>query len=169
MTVEEAIATALEVEQKVRDHYAQTAKECPDEKGKAFFTLLAREEQGHVDYLKSRLAEWKTTGAIEDRPLGTVLPSGDFLAKGMAILKGRGTKGAADDEVRRLHTALKMEDEVSELYRGLVSSLEDAQARRMFQRFLEIEDGHTALVQAETDAVTQTGYFFDFQEFNQDG
>ncbi len=39
----------------------------------------------------------------------------------------------------------------------------------MFNRFLEIEDGHTAIVQAEVDVLTRTGYFFDFQEFTLDG
>ncbi len=169
MTVEEAIVTALEYEQKVRDHYALASRECADAKGKEFFALLAREEQGHVDYLKSRLAEWKTAGALSGKPLETVLPSKDFLAKGMALLRGGSAKGAPEDDVRRLHAALRLEDEVTAFYRSLVASLEEREAREMFQRFLDIEDGHTALVQAETDAVTRTGYFFDFQEFNQDG
>jgi hypothetical protein len=35
----------------------------------------------------------------------------------------------------------------------------------LFARFLAIEDGHAAVVQAEIDCVTQMGYWFDLAEF----
>ena len=40
------------------------------------------------------------------------------------------------------------------------------EGKELFQRFLEIEVGHQAIVQAELDYLNQTGTFFDFQEFN---
>jgi rubrerythrin len=70
------------------------------------------------------------------------------------------------DDYRRLFTALKLEEEVSAFYKQLVATLEDPAAKTIFSRFLEIEDGHTAIVQAEVDVMTKTGYFYDFQEFN---
>ena len=36
----------------------------------------------------------------------------------------------------------------------------------MFARFLEIEDGHVAIVQAELDFISDNGFWFDFQEFD---
>jgi hypothetical protein len=39
-------------------------------------------------------------------------------------------------------------------------------AKEMFQRFLEIEDGHVAMVQAEIDYLSDNGFWFDFTEFN---
>ena len=44
-----------------------------------------------------------------------------------------------------------------------------AEARELFRRFLEIEEGHLALVQAQIDFVTGTGYWFDVREFNLEG
>ena len=35
-----------------------------------------------------------------------------------------------------------------------------------FGRFLEIEQGHQAIVRAEIDALTGMGFWFDFQEFD---
>ncbi|MEW6758369.1 MAG: ferritin family protein [Acidobacteriota bacterium] len=166
MNVEESIVTALEYEQKVRDHYLWAARESKDPKGKAFFETLAREEQGHVDFLGSRLEEWRKSGVLSDQPLETTLPSKDFVEAGAKVLaSSQGTRDYQDD-YRRLFTALKLEEEVSQFYKGLVASLEDPRAKAMYQRFLEIEDGHTAIVQAETDVLTRTGYFFEFQEFN---
>jgi len=38
--------------------------------------------------------------------------------------------------------------------------------RPLFARFLDIEDGHVILVQAEIDALVGHGHWFDFMEFN---
>ena len=63
-----------------------------------------------------------------------------------------------------LAKALKMEQETSDFYRQMVSEMGDEGI--LFERFLEIEDGHQAIVQAELDYLNKTGTFFDFQEFN---
>lgn len=166
MTVEEAILAALEYEKKVRDHYVWAAEQSKDEKGKNFFGVLAKEEQGHVDYLESRLGVLKEGKRLDAPALATVIPSKDWVAKGAQMLKESAEKREYQDDYRRLFTALKLEEEVSDFYKNLVATLEDATAKAMFARFLEIEDGHTAIVQAEVDVMTKTGYFYEFQEFN---
>ncbi len=166
MNVEQAILTALEYEQKVRDHYAWAAEQSKDPKGKHFFEVLAREEQGHVDYLNSRLAHLREKGHLDPAPMGTTLPSPDWVEKGARMLQSSAEGRDYADDYRRLHTALKLEEEVSDFYRNLVATLSEPEAKAMFARFLEIEDGHTAIVQAETDVLTKTGFFYDFQEFN---
>lgn len=166
MNVDEAIVTALEHETKVRDHYRWAAEQSKDPKGKTFFDVLAKEEQGHVEYLTSRLAMWRESGKLDAPPIGTVIPSADWVAKGAAMLKESAEKRDYADDYRRLFTALKLEEEVSEFYKGLVEKLAEPDAKALFARFLEIEDGHTAIVQAEVDVLTKTGYFYDFQEFN---
>jgi hypothetical protein len=40
------------------------------------------------------------------------------------------------------------------------------EGQKMFARFLEIEENHIAAVQAELDYITNTGYWFDFKEFD---
>lgn len=57
MTLQEAISAALAFEKKVRDHYQRGASELPDDRGRRVFATLAREEQGHVDYLERCLSE----------------------------------------------------------------------------------------------------------------
>jgi hypothetical protein len=36
----------------------------------------------------------------------------------------------------------------------------------LFQRFVEIEQGHLAIVQAEIDSVSGLGFWFDMREFD---
>ncbi len=166
MNVEEAIVTALNYETKVRDHYLQAAKESQEPKGRHFFESLAKEEQGHVDYLESRLKTWRAEKRLDTSPVPTTLPSPEWLSKGVSVLEVSAQKRDYQDDYRRLFTALKLEDEVSDFYKRLVETLDNPDGRTMFSRFLDIEDGHTAIVQLEVDVLTRTGYFFDFQEFN---
>ena len=41
-----------------------------------------------------------------------------------------------------------------------------AEARPLFRRFVEIEEGHEKIVQAEIDSVSGLGFWFDIQEFD---
>jgi hypothetical protein len=43
------------------------------------------------------------------------------------------------------------------------------EGRPLFERFVEIENGHLAIVQAEMDVVSGLGYWFDMREFNIEG
>ena len=65
MDLKEALAGAIEYEHKIRDFYAGCARKVTDPKGQRVFAILAREEQGHVEYLESRLSEWKAGGRRE--------------------------------------------------------------------------------------------------------
>jgi hypothetical protein len=50
----------------------------------------------------------------------------------------------------------------------MVNELPD-EAKGLFKRFLEIEEGHLALVQAQIDQALGTGYWFDVREFDLEG
>ena len=45
-------------------------------------------------------------------------------------------------------------------HKQMVATL-DAQGQQLFERFVEIEEGHQAVVQAEIDCVTGSGFWFD--------
>ncbi len=167
MTLEEAIVSALEFEKRVRDHYVDAAQHATDPAGKKFFALLAREEEGHVDFLEQKLAEHRAGGKLGDAALPTVIPKSDWVVEGLDKLEAaaKPRRKGRDEDLERLFTALRLEDEATEHYKKLVATL-GPEGRALFQRFLDIEDGHTALVQTEIDVANKTGYFYDFQEFN---
>ena len=68
-------------------------------------------------------------------------------------------------ELESLKKALDVECETSAFYKQMVASLDDV-GRRLFERFVEIEEGHVAIVQAEMDLVSGTGFWFDTAEFS---
>ena len=54
MTIEEAISTAIEYENRVRDAYREAARGAEHEGGQRLFELMAAEEQHHVDFPLTR-------------------------------------------------------------------------------------------------------------------
>lgn len=166
MKLEEALTIAIEHEHRVRDHYRRGAEEILDPQGKRVFETLAREEQSHVDYLESRLAEWTHRGVISAPEVTTILPSPDFVNQARAeIQQGPEPTVAVQSEIDLLRAALELEHATSSFYRRMVESL-GPEYQPMFARFLEIEQGHLAIVQAEIDSLAGNGNWFDFMEID---
>lgn len=164
MKVEEAIKLAIEYEIKVRDVYLNSLDNIKDETGRRVFEVLGKEEQGHVDYLESKLQEWKKTGKLSPCELNTIVPSREVINAGVKKLEGHLSKRDYGTEREMLRKALALEQETSDFYKRMVNELKEEEGK-LFARFLEIEEGHYAIVQAELDYLNKSGTFFDFREF----
>jgi rubrerythrin len=166
-SIEEAIKNAIEYETKVRKVYEEAEAEASDPLGKRVLKVLADEEQRHLDYLEHKLKEWKDTGAVTVEHLETVIPSKEVIEREVGKLreKMQAKTRSADAELQMLNKALKVEIETSEFYKRMVREL-SGEGQRLFARFVEIEEGHRAIVQAEIDYMTGSGFYFDFREFN---
>ena len=165
MNLEAAIKTAIEYETRIRDLYRNAAGDVDDPLGQRLFKALEADEQNHVAYLEDRLKQWERTGEITYESLEMTVPSKEAISRGMAKLQHRMAEDDRKDEKQMLSKALEVEVETSNFYRRLVEAL-SGEGRRMFARFLEIEDSHIAIVQAQLDYVTQSGYWFDYKEFD---
>jgi rubrerythrin len=165
MKLQDAIAIAIDFEKKVRDHYLRGAKDIPDPLGRKVFAMLGREEQGHVDYLEHCLAEWKKTGKMPNVPLKSILPKGaKWIDAERKKLTGKAKREASKTELDALKVALQHEKEADAFYHKLVLEL-PRDDQPLFSKFLEIEDGHLAIVQAQLDSVQGMGFWFDVAEF----
>jgi rubrerythrin len=167
MTIQEALSAAIEYEHRIRDHYASAAAQALDAKAKKIFATLSREEQGHVTYLESRLAEWRQTGSVTEAELPTLLPPPAWIKAEASRLSGvaAGRELPGGTEMDLMKVALDLERTTSAFYQGLVEQLEPRWAH-LFSRFLEIELGHVAIVQAEINSLAGLGHWFDFMEFS---
>jgi rubrerythrin len=167
MTIEEAIKTGIVFEKKVHTTYLDAARRAKDATAQKVFRTLAQEEMGHVAYLESRLDEWQRKGQLSAEKLQTVRPSAERVKTGLARLRSQVArrKGNHDSELESLRQALAAEEETSAFYGRMVREL-PAEGQDLFSRFLEIEDGHALIVQAEIDQVNQLGFWFDLEEFD---
>jgi rubrerythrin len=165
MTIEEAIKTAIQYEKKVVQVYEDAARASQDEIGRKIYAAFVKEEQEHVVYLVNRLNEWKATGKVTAASLGTVIPSRERIDEGIKKLESRVARTAPEAEMRLLKRALDIEVETSAFYVRVVQEL-PPEHRPLFERFVEIEQGHQAIVQAEMNSVAGNGYWFDVPEIS---
>ena len=165
MNIEEAILAALDYERKVTGVYETAIERIDDPAGKKIFKTLAEEERHHVDYLESRLKVWRETGQVDAPDLGTLVPSKEAIDENIGKLQADMSRKGRDDEIDLLKKALAAEIETSAFYKRMVEELPD-EGRKLFSRFMEIEEGHVAIVQAEVDALTGTGFWFDFSDIS---
>jgi rubrerythrin len=166
MDLKDALGIAIQYEHKVRDHYAKGAAEILSPRGKKIFRTLAKEEQGHVSYLESRLEEWRKTGTIQDVPLNSILPPPEWVAEAsQKVAKDPDATLAVQQELDLLKVALDLERQTSGFYRELVDTL-PSEHRELFAKFLAIEEGHLAIVQAEINSLSGLGTWFDIMEFS---
>lgn len=163
--LKEAITTAIAYETRIRDLYREAAAGTRDPKGKRVFQALADDEQHHIDYLEAKRSQWYAEGLITVEPLTSLIPATEMPPREATDLDAAMAREDRGDEKRMLSKALQVEVETSAFYRRMVDQME-GDAGAMFARFLEIEDGHIAAVQAELDYLSHTGFWFDFQEFD---
>ena len=169
MDLEKAIKTAIQFESRVKEVYKEASEQTQDPVGKRVFEALAEEEQGHLEYLEYKLEEWQDTGSLSPTQLATKVPSKKAIEN---EAKKIGEKVHSHDEDRSKNTELKMlnnalevEIETGNFYKKMVKEL-PKQGQELFARFVEIEEGHLAIVQAEIDYISGPGYWFDFREFD---
>ena len=168
MTIEQAIKTGIEYELQVRKVYSEAAKKFKDPVARKIFTVLADEEDRHVAYLESRLEEWEKTGRVTAAALETAIPSEEAINAAMSTLNRRMAEQDFGVELEMLKKALVLEGEATAFFREMVAQLKEEE-QRLFARFVEIEAGHEAIVQAEIDALTGLGFWFDYTEFRLEG
>jgi len=165
MDLEQAIKTAIGYETRVLDVYQRSAGQTDDPTGKKVLTILAREEQEHLDYLKERLEEWTQTGKVTPTRLKSALPSKEQIKESQKRLESQAPAGDTKPEQEILAKALEMEQETSSFYQQMVHQL-DPEGQALFEPFVEIEEGHLMIVQAELDNLRGLGFWLDFQEFD---
>ena len=165
MEMEKAIQTAIDYETKIRDIYRDAAQSVHDPEGKRFFKMMGDDEQYHLNYLMERLRFWRKSGKLSAEKLISAVPSKEIIQKETDKIKAHmSTKDLSSVKVI-LSRALQAEVDTSNFYEKMVNEMTD-EGQKMFSRFLEIEENHFAAVQAELDYITNTGYWFDFKEFD---
>lgn len=165
MRLEEAILTAIAYEKKVRDIYLDGARSVKDKYGSDFFGAMAEDEQRHVDYLDYKLDQWRKNGRITEDKLDSNVPPANAIRRAVSKISTRMNRDDRGMKVRQLGKALQVEIETTAFYRKMVAQLPD-EGKKLFARFLEIEENHIEAVQFEMDYTANTGYWFNIKEFD---
>ena len=165
MNIENAIKTAIEYELKVCELYREAELEMKGETSSRLIKALYTDEQNHVKYLEDKLRKYREDGSIVQDEITSTLPSKEEIEREIHKLKTNMKGRTLGDNKKVLSKILKAEIETSRFYRQMVDALPD-EGKELFSRFLEIEDAHIVLVQAELDLYGNTGFWFDNKEID---
>ncbi|HKJ63950.1 MAG TPA: ferritin family protein [Desulfopila sp.] len=165
MESEKVLKTALEFEKKICDVYRSAESTVDDARGKSIFRELASDEQSHIDFLENSLELLQKGGKIDPDQLQTTIPDAEALRQKAEKMKTKVPEKMLGDVKTIFNSALKMEIETSDFYREAAAQTE-GDIRRVMEKFLEIEERHTAVVRFELDYAARNGHWFDFMEQN---
>ena len=164
--VASSIKMAIELEKKGRKFYLEAAEKTSNETGKRIFSRLADEEAVHLATFERMLdaknlpGDWRSF--IKQYPAKPEVPVFDEKAK-------KSLKRATMDELQALRIAMKQEREAMQFFGSMAQQDGDEAVKNIFAFVREQEVYHHDLLQAEYDAITQTGFWFDSPEFRMDG
>jgi len=159
-----ALKTAIEGEKKSLKNYLEFGLKTDDASGKNMFLRLASDELEHLNILERQSQSLLKSGdwlkiEIEPSDVEMIVPR-----LGEKDVKIRGTSG--QDQVTALHVALALEKRAHDFYANQGRHTGDRKARDMYLRLAEMEEAHYELIQAEIDAIGNTGFWLGLREFS---
>ena len=169
MDLEAALNEAIEYETRLEGVYKEAAGRVTNPEGRKALETLAREESYHVGFLRRQLENLAGGGGLETEKLATRVPGAEEVRNGLERLQEKLDPSPEAHELEVLRQALNVERQTALFYKQMAREFTGEKEKAFFERFCEIEEGHLNLVQAEMDALTRTGVWFDFLEFDLEG
>lgn len=165
MLIEQALKTAIEYEQKIREVYMRAAKASSDQTGRQIFSALAADEANHVRFLLRQLKTWVDDKKITWEDLMIVLPKAADMSVNLNAVKEAMEPSKKREELALLEQARDAEKETCEFYEKMVREL-PPEGKALFKQFLKVEEEHFNLVQFQIDSLTGSGFWMGSPEFD---
>jgi rubrerythrin len=165
--VVEAIKMAIQLEKDGQAFFKAAAAKTSNSLGKKMFEKLASDEINHLKTFQEMFDS--LTGGKDWRHV----VQGYSPAKHPPLFvtddtpKSRAEK--SEGEVEALRDAMEVERKAIDFFSEAAENAGDSMARQIFERIKEEEVLHYDLLQAQYDSVTNSGFWFDIQEFQMDG
>ena len=153
--VERALARAILAEVEGQHFYLMAAQSTQDEKGRQVFTLLAREEVLHQNFLRAQADALRRTGA-PDRQV--VLPTPEPLPAEDPIFSSelRGRLAQAHFEMTALSVGLQLENNAERFYRTEARGATDEFVKQFFNQLADWESGHAQALLRQQESLKET-------------
>jgi rubrerythrin len=165
MLIEQAIKTAIEYEQNIREIYKKAAKASSDQIGRRVFSALAADEANHVSFLVRQLETWVNEKKIALEDLKIVLPKAGDMSANLNTVQEAMEPSKKREELELLEQAREAERETCEFYEKMVGEL-PPEGKALFEQFLKVEQEHFNVVQFQIDSLTGSGFWLGWPEFD---
>ena len=143
-SAEDILKTAILLERRGKAFYSMTARQTESDAVRKIFTMMAEEEDSHIDFLSREFAEYEKNGRFSGNAMQN--PSND--AEALLILSERVKKeiSAAGFESAAISAAIDFENRAVEVYQGRANEAEDPNEKQMYQMLADWERTHFRLL-----------------------
>lgn len=164
----EVLSIGLELEKRGYKFYQEAAASTLNLKGKAMFSRLAQDEIEHEKKLQQEYDALVQTGdwlKHTEKPMAKVYKVREkpqvFTPGGE---KGKGN-GKETSDLDALRMAIENEKKAHEFFAQAAEKTTSQAGKRLFKLLAAEEDSHIVILEAEYDNLTNTGFWFGYQEF----
>jgi len=154
---------AMQIEADGYAFYSAAAAETKDANAVKMFLSLARDEMEHLGKLEmvycalTKDKEWPSVERKPSRIAHRVFPAPEEAAGGVT---------PNTRELAALKRGIQAEKDSIAFYQKALEEAVDPEARAMYEYLIGEEEGHLAILNAEYDYLTKTGFWFNHQEFS---
>ncbi|MFH1753302.1 MAG: ferritin family protein [Candidatus Omnitrophota bacterium] len=161
-----AFATSIEMEEKGREFYLKSAKECRNELGKRVFEALADDETRHIvaikGYCENISKKDKAPQLCKVMPRHKTIDERLIFGKREAeTLKNTIFKA---DELKAYQIAMKMENEGYAFYKKVFESVSDPEIKELYKFLLSEEESHFEMISNTYEYLKDPAAWFASQE-----
>lgn len=151
----EVLKTAILMEKRGKAFYENVASQTQSADVKKIFTMMAEEEQTHIEFLSKQFASYSKTHKFEKIDLKADTGIVD------AILSGDIKKeiSAASFEAAAISAAIDMETKAIEVYTKQANEATDANEKELFAWLAEWEKGHHKVLHELNEELKQNIWF----------
>ena len=160
----ERLEMAMEIEREGRKFYLDAAERTEDDKGKAMWRSLARQEALHIEYLTNARRALVEKGRWASFGMGGVRFLSEQDIRRIFPETAEGEVEPSADELAALKTGIEMEIKSRDLYEDLAKKTKEPQGKDMYEKLARWEETHRQLLQAGYDYLKKTGFWLDVQE-----
>lgn len=159
-----AIHIAIGNEKGACKRYLKFARNTKDEKGRVVLLNLAMDEMGHLEKLEKQLyammegKPWVLPETEETRPAVVETEEADVDLQNLDI--------ETLDDLKALEVALEYEILANKFYLRQAEKTENEELRKLFLSLAAEEEIHKKIIQAEIDSISDSGFWFGYQEFS---
>ncbi len=162
--VKKVAQEAIKLELNGRHLFEQALQTTDNELGKKMFRKLVQDEIKHLKKFKELFSSM-----IDNDVWQTMVREGETKKSALIEeLKAGLTKKETTSDVEAIRIGMELERRAIDIFTRYAEQTEDPAAKKIFQSVAEEEKYHYALLQAQYDQITNSGFWFDLAEFKMD-
>jgi rubrerythrin len=143
-SAEDILKTAILLERRGNAFYTTAARESKSEAVHKIFTMMAEEEDAHIEFLSRQFAEYEKSGKFVKNDLEN--PADNTEAAMILSERVKKEISAAGFEAAAISAAIDFENRAVEVYQGRADEASDPNEKELYQKLADWERTHFRLL-----------------------